>query len=120
MSDISEEELELHLAGFLASKDRWIKERDDLRRQLEAAMTLAEEYHNQADCYTTAWKQRAEKAEAELAKAKALEGKMLDALDDIGKVNFNADHAVTCTCMQCWTWARATKETEGVSDGTKA
>ncbi len=49
----------------------------------------------------------------QLAEAKARDRKLLAALKDIAKVNFNADHALTCTCQQCWTWAMATKETEG-------
>lgn len=73
--------------AYKEAPEKWIvepPETADLRRQLAEAKALADAYHGQSDCYASAWKQRAEKAEAELVEAKAWGERLVSGIKRLG------------------------------------
>ena len=55
-----------------------------------------------------------------LAKANAEIERLKTAIKEIADVNFLPDHKLCCSCEQCWTWARATKEIDCDEEYNKA
>ena len=64
--------------------------------------------------YPTAWSY--EQVCTALNAAKSENERLMEALKQIAECNFNPEHTLTCSCLNCWTWARAIKEIEDDCD----